>query len=452
MFMKVAPHVLGLWIVFIAFTFEGNSILVPPIPSVGAPWHGHAIRARSECLAQAFWVLENNVAAAIFPPSPTGAIFAICGLNYTAWSAEAYALPASDASLSRLASLGANYVALLVTGYMEDHSSTEIYLDPHLTPSDRALGHAIRVAHSLGLKVMLKPHVDLRSGGWRGHITPRDPLIWFQRYADFILRYARLAQDYNVELFCVGTELRSLSTAKFRLYWKEVILTVRRSFRGGLVYAANWDEYPFVDFWDLLDYAGIDAYFPLSSSRTPTVTELIEAWKPWIAALEGWQAEVGKPVIFTEIGYRSVDYAAREPWNWTARAPYNPEAQANCFEAVFLALQGKPWFAGVFFWNWLPDPNAGGAGDLDYTPQNKPAEAVLARFFQGRLSYPAMGSSSARFPDSPNELRNVHGQQAECIRTPLRNAKGGGAGEKARGRSTGTMRNLRDKGGAAYAG
>lgn len=407
--MKVAPYVLGLLIVFSAFA--GDLIPVPPVPSSGAPWHGRTMRAQGACLAQPSWVLENNGATSIFPPSPKGAIFAICGLNYTAWSAEAYSLPASDASLSRLASLGANYVAFLVTGYMEDHSSTEIYLDPHLTPSDRALRHAIRVAHSLGLKVMLKPHVDLKSGGWRGHIAPRDPLIWFRRYSDFILRYARLAQDYNVELFCVGTELRSLSMARFRLYWEEVISAVRRSFRGALVYAANWDEYPFVGFWDLLDYVGIDAYFPLSSSRTPTVTELIEAWKPWIAALEGWQAEVGKPVIFTEIGYRSVDYAAREPWNWTARAPYNPEAQANCFEAVFLALQGKPWFAGVFFWNWLPDPSAGGVGDLDYTPQNKPAEAVLARFFQGRFSYSAMGSSFARVPDSLNELRNVCGSK-----------------------------------------
>ena len=36
-----------------------------------------------------------------------------------------------------------------------------------------------------------------------------------------------------------------------------------------------------------------------------------------------------------------------------------------------------PDFGGVFLWRWELDPLAGGVGDSGFTPQNKPAEAVL---------------------------------------------------------------------------
>lgn len=313
-------------------------------------------------------------------PSPP-----IRGFNYTAWERDAYATPASDASLLRLAATGANYVALLVTSYMEDRSATEIAVDPLRTPSKAALVRAIQTARKHGLRVMLKPHVDLRDGTWRGHLAPSDVGQWFQSYQEFLVPYTQLAQEHGVELFCVGTEFRSLSGPEYRQYWEEIIAAVRAVYSGSLVYAANWDEYPRVAFWDLLDYVGIDAYFPLSSARTPAVEELLAVWSSWQAALEAWQAGIGKPVLFTEIGYRSIDYAAKEPWAWEAQAPYNPKAQAHAYSAALQAFQGQPWFAGFFFWNWLPNPHAGGPGDTDYTPQNKPAEQVLARFFGERF-------------------------------------------------------------------
>jgi cyanophycinase-like exopeptidase len=82
------------------------------------------------------------------------------GVNYTAWAAEEYATPASDASLSLLKILGVNWVAILVTEYMDTKNSTEIYADKALTPSETSLIHVVPMAHSQGLNVMLKLHVD----------------------------------------------------------------------------------------------------------------------------------------------------------------------------------------------------------------------------------------------------------------------------------------------------
>ncbi|MEN3011162.1 MAG: hypothetical protein ABDI20_09460, partial [Candidatus Bipolaricaulaceae bacterium] len=176
-----------------------------------------------------------------FPGTSTQ--FAFRGANYTSWSSEEYTTPLSDASLFLLKSTGANYIALLVTGYMDRANSTEIYADPLRTPSDPSLVHAMQVARSYGLKIMLKPHVDSKDGVWRGSISPSDIEAWFASYKRFLVHYAVLAAAHEVELFCVGTEFRSLSGPEFRAHWEEIIGAVRQVYPGPLVYAANWDEY-----------------------------------------------------------------------------------------------------------------------------------------------------------------------------------------------------------------
>lgn len=91
----------------------------------------------------------------------------------------------------------------------------------------------ISKAHSLGLKVMLKPHVDLNNdpgpNHWWGNIgegfTEDDWAAWFASYRDFITHYATLAQDNGVEQFCAGTEL--VGTSGRETDWRQVITNVR---------------------------------------------------------------------------------------------------------------------------------------------------------------------------------------------------------------------------------
>ncbi len=42
---------------------------------------------------------------------------------------------------------------------------------------------------------MLKPHVDVKDGSWRGTIRPSDTAAWFSSYDVFLTRYARMAQS-----------------------------------------------------------------------------------------------------------------------------------------------------------------------------------------------------------------------------------------------------------------
>ena len=82
------------------------------------------------------------------------------GIAYAGWWSGDYSQPASDLSLARLAATGANWISLLATGYQDNISSTTIYTNT-ATPTDADLIHTITEAHRLGLRVMLKPHLDL---------------------------------------------------------------------------------------------------------------------------------------------------------------------------------------------------------------------------------------------------------------------------------------------------
>jgi hypothetical protein len=320
----------------------------------------------------------------IHPTMVEGAALKYKGVAYLSYAPNEYASAGSNSSLNALKNTGANYVSVLVTQFLSNSTSNAIFPDPNHTPSDAAVIDAINDIHARGLGVMLKPQVFCVSTPG-AQLNPTDKSAWFASYATFINHYAQIAQDHGVELFCVGCEFYPLDTSYYA-NWSTVISGVRAIYNGPLTYAASWVDYARIPFWGLLDYAGIDAYFPLNDAQTPSVTDLIGGWSHyvdddgthnWTNEIETWQATVQKPVLFTEIGYRSIDYAAKDPGNWQETGVYNANGQANCYEAAWQVFANRPWFAGMFWWGWTPDPKAGGAGSADYTPQNKPAQSVL---------------------------------------------------------------------------
>ena len=87
-------------------------------------------------------------------------------------------------------------------------------------------------------------------------------------------------------------------------FWRNLIKEVRRHFRGRLTYAANFDQYEAVGFWNDLDYVGINAYFRLRDAVTrpePTPEVLQDGWRKVFRGIQTTQAnkKINKPVIFT---------------------------------------------------------------------------------------------------------------------------------------------------------
>ena len=108
-----------------------------------------------------------------------------------------------------------------------------------------------------------------------------------------------------------------------------------------MTYADNWDQFQNVPFWDQLDYVGIDAYFPLKTS-SPTVAVLTELWKPYVENLKIFSEKYNQKILFTEIGYRSINLPNSKPWDYSLRdQPFNGQTQADALEALFVSFENK---------------------------------------------------------------------------------------------------------------
>jgi hypothetical protein len=332
------------------------------------------------------------------------------GISYAAWWSGAYRAPGADLSLQALQSTGANWIALIVTGYQDSIASTSIDRTHASTPTDADLVHAIDQAHSLGLKVMLKPHVDLFNevpgGHWRGDIgrafsNETQWAAWFRAYQGFIDHYAALAQAHGVEQFCIGTEL--LGTTHRADDWRAVAARVRTIYTGPIVYAALKDgEEVSITWWDAVDYIGVDGYYRLNTDVGihPTVEQLEAAWAKPRQILAGLAARYNKPVLLTEIGYRSYHGCTIQPWDSWVVSDVDMEEQANAYEAAFRQLYHQPWLHGIFWWTWLPNRFESGPCDTGFTPYLKPAENVLRRWYGGQPT----ATGEAVFPNYDNRL------------------------------------------------
>jgi len=303
------------------------------------------------------------------------------GVVYTSWGRNELRRAVSDETLEYLFEKGVRHVSIMVVWFQDTADSKLIWPDTDKdTPTDEALSHAINTCHRLGMKVTLKPHVDLKDDSWRGEIYPSD--VWFISYQDFIVHYAKLAAEYNVELFSVGTEFASATNSGFAKQWNNIIDKIKEHYKGPLVYSANWDEYHYVPFWDRLDFIGIDAYFPLTKKKDPTAEELEAAWKGLADTIEKWRELENlqdKPIVFTEIGYSSADGTNKEPWKVFTGVKVDEQEQSDCLEALLTVLTKKSWFKGLYWWNYFPQERFNPTGFL---MRAKPAEDILSRWFK----------------------------------------------------------------------
>jgi hypothetical protein len=233
------------------------------------------------------------------------------------------------------------------------------------------------------IKIMLKPQIWVWHGEFTGYIKMNNEADWEileSSYSKFILENAALAQDVNAEIFCIGTELEKFIDNRPD-YWFKLISEIKQIYKGKLTYAANWDEFKRTPFWDSLDFIGVDAYFPVSDSKTPTVQECLTGWEQHKKVISTISEKYKKPVLFTEYGYRSVDYSGKEPWKSdTNMIHVNMDAQTNTTRALFETFWKEDWFAGGFIWKWFHNHSkAGGENNSQFTPQNKPVEALIRK-------------------------------------------------------------------------
>ncbi|MFP4355448.1 MAG: glycoside hydrolase family 113 [Phycisphaerae bacterium] len=339
-------------------------------------------------------------------------------------------------SLDNMQAIGVDTVGVNVF-WLQDNINSQL-ISPDPTGASGFAGTAttevtttvIDAIHDRGMKVMLKPLVNLRNdpSHWRGQIPGSDSWFWgsgqavhdgthagaaddpYDGYANYIYHWAEIAQAHNVEIFAIGTELASASggpTNEAR--WRAAIGSdggdgvggsgsgIRNRYDGLLTYAAQpaWSPSPpattataaDIRWWDEMDFLGVDAYYPLTdyygNNDDPSLETLIAAWEGHADMLADWSAAHGLDVLLTEVGYTSSDGTTRHPWELPGSSPEDQAEQAAAYQALLTALWDEPFFEGAFWWNWEidPDPSDWDHAPTWFTPQGKLAEDVLADYY-----------------------------------------------------------------------
>ncbi|GAB1855846.1 hypothetical protein MHTCC0001_06810 [Flavobacteriaceae bacterium MHTCC 0001] len=308
----------------------------------------------------------------------------INGVSFVAANAKA-----TSKHVTPVVNVNANYAAIMPFGFIRDLKHPEIVYNTNrqwFGETAKGATQYIEELRKKDIKIMLKPQIWVWRGEFTGYIEMENETDWNvleNAYAKFILEYAVLGQQLNVDIFCIGTELERFIENRPE-YWHGLIKKIKAIYKGKLTYAANWDEFKRTPFWGGLDYIGVDAYFPVSDSKIPTFEESMKGWETHKKVIQDISVKFNKPILFTEFGYRSVDYAGKKPWKSDrSMNQVNLEAQTNTTKALFETFWKEDWFAGGFVWKWfINHKDRGGVNDSRFTPQNKPAEAVIKQYYK----------------------------------------------------------------------
>ncbi|MGH1334948.1 MAG: glycoside hydrolase family 113 [Aureispira sp.] len=274
----------------------------------------------------------------------------------------------------------------------------------------------IQAAKEAGLEVFLILRVSLyhwfkeNRFMWHGMILPETPELidrWFEQYQEFAEKWAKIAEEEGVDVFCIGSEMNALASTvpinkmpdlyayynsipaqqahesrafnykealqkqdlwvrgyndypNLELYiqdrikynhtwgqtitfagqpnrlklmnarrdqcrknWKGLIQYIRTIYSGKMTYAANFDNYMEVDFWEDLDFIGINAYFSLRDANKTFINKKVLAkhlkkgWQKVFKDIDAFRTKkelMNKPIVFTELGYINRKNTTIEPW------------------------------------------------------------------------------------------------------------------------------------------
>ncbi|WP_253907686.1 1,4-beta-xylanase [Bacillus sp. WMMC1349] len=270
------------------------------------------------------------------------------------------------------------HVVIALAAQQDTAQSTKIDFTGYHFPSDDELIEWISYAQSLGLRVIMKPTVNVRDGTWRAHINffdidvPCEPKWgdWFASYTDYQLHYARIAEKTGCDMHIVGCEM--VQSERREHDWRRLISSIKQVYSGLVSY--NTDKYQEgnVKWWDAVDVISSSGYYP------------IHDWERQLNRIEKIITPFKKPFFFAEAGCPSRSGSSLIPNDWLHQGQTNTKEQAEFYQEMFKTTHKRPWVKGFGLWDWRTELYQEDEAHLDdgYDVYGKPAEKVIAEFYQ----------------------------------------------------------------------
>ncbi len=289
--------------------------------------------------------------------------------------------PEAEASLRAMADLGVTWVTLAYAALQDTAQSTEIHWRDAAALGDDEIRQVVALARELGLRICLKPMVNVADGTWRAHIgffdqdVPGEPTWgeWFASYRPYVLHHAALAEELGVELFSIGCELVRADAQEG--HWRSLVAAVREVYTGPITHNVDKYQEDRLRWWDAVDVISSSGYYPAGT------------WPEHLDRIERVVREHGKPFVFLEAGCPSRLGSPARPNDWTFDGPASEEAQAAYLEEMMSACAARPWVRGFMLWDWPARlyPAAQAATNTDYCVYGKAGAEVVARYYRGDL-------------------------------------------------------------------
>lgn len=304
-----------------------------------------------------------------------------CGMTW-GWTGVrgSWATPAASDSLRAMVDLDVNWVGIAFGALQATAQSTTIAFADEPTVSDDEVRWAIREAKGHGLKVCLKPVVNVADGTWRAFISffdeevPGEPswADWFASFTRFVVHYARIAEEEGCEMFCVGCEM--VQSDQREAQWRAVIGEVRAVYTGSVTYNCDKYQEDRVLWWDAVDIISSSGYYPLGE------------WDRQLDRIGAVVAREGKPFFFMESGCPSRTGSAARPNDWTLVGSPSESEQADWYADAFAACDTRDWVQGFMLWDWPAALYAkeDAAANDDYCVYGKAAASVIQEHYRFR--------------------------------------------------------------------
>ena len=239
-----------------------------------------------------------------------------------------------------------NAVIIVLGAIQEEADSVKVNYKHPVMPKDTDLIDFIKYAKQLGLQVFLKPVIDCEDGSCRSEIDfMKDGAFqeeswkqWFESYQEFVLHYARIAEQTDCEMFFIGCRLLRLVGQADA--WRSLIEQVRSSYQGRITYEANAYFEKEVSFWDSLDVVATSGNYAKHqfAKGLKEIVELAEKYK--------------KELFLTECGCMSMKGASIRPDTWDVEGILSLQEQVDFLQVVFENCSRHDCVRGIGIWCW----------------------------------------------------------------------------------------------------
>ena len=121
---------------------------------------------------------------------------------------------------------------------------------------------------------------------------------------------------------------------------------------------------------------------PLSTKQNPSDKDLDQGAKKIMDQIEKVSKHFDKPVLFTEVGFRSVERPWLHPHEEANGQSYSEEAQARCYKALLANTKGRDWLLGLYWWKWPSYIPYAKERRTSFTPCGKSAGVILGHWYE----------------------------------------------------------------------